>query len=109
MTLFDLDTLEPCAPCQHHSPTSCAAAEAIVPHLNKLQARVLDYLRGCGERGATDEELVEALRLSPSTARPRRIELVKAGLVRDSGRTRKTNSGREATVWVATNQQGEQP
>jgi predicted ArsR family transcriptional regulator len=89
------------APAQRHSPTSCAAAEAIVPHLNKLQARVLDYLRGCGERGATDEELVEALRLSPSTARPRRIELVAAKLVQDSGRTRKTRAGRPAVVWCA--------
>jgi polysaccharide pyruvyl transferase WcaK-like protein len=29
------------------------------------------------------------------------IELVNAGLVRDSGERRRTSSGRQATVWVA--------
>jgi DNA-binding IclR family transcriptional regulator len=51
--------------------------------------------------GMTDEEIQRALKLNPSTERPRRIELVQAGKVRDSGRTRKTASGRAATVWAA--------
>jgi len=49
--------------------------------------------------GRTDEEIQRMLKLNPSTQRPRRIELVQAGKVRDSGRTRKTKSGRAATVW----------
>jgi hypothetical protein len=49
--------------------------------------------------GGTDEELQDALGMNPNTQRPRRIELVERGLVRDSGRTRKTKSGRRATVW----------
>lgn len=35
-------------------------------------------------------------------ARPRRIGLTDAGVVRDSGRTRETRKGNPAVVWVAT-------
>lgn len=90
-------------PTQLHSETSVAAAELIEPHANTLQAEVLEYLRIMGGDGATDEQMQEMLMLNPSTQRPRRIELVKAGLVIDSGRTRKTASGRQAMVWVAVN------
>lgn len=87
------------------SDTSEQAAIAITPHLNELQRRVLDYVRACGMDGCTDEQIIDALGISPSTARPRRIELTNAGLVLDSGRTRKTKSGRNAVVWIA-NQAG---
>lgn len=40
--------------------------------------------------------------MNPSTERPRRVELVKGGWIRDSGKTRKTHSGSEATVWIVT-------
>jgi len=88
-------------PCQRHSPTSRAAADAIEPSAHTLRAAVLRYLRGQGSRGATDEEITLALDLNPSTARPRRIELQQAGWVYDSGHTRQTRSGRDAVVWVA--------
>lgn len=93
-TLFDLP------PAQAHSPTSVAAAEAVAPKVGRLRRVVLDCLRG-EPGGLTDEEVIDRTGLSPSTARPRRIELQRTGLVKDSGRTRKTRSGRLATVWEA--------
>ena len=66
--------------------------------------RVWDLIRGAmhwPDPGATDEDIARYIHMNPSTVRPRRLELVEAGLVRDSGRTRKTRSDREAIVWVA--------
>lgn len=83
------------------SATSKAAAAAIEPNAGTLRAIVLEFLREMGAHGATDEELQSWLVINPSTERPRRIELVQRGLVVDSGRTRKTRAGRNATVWVA--------
>lgn len=88
-------------PAQAHSPTSQAAARQIRPDASRLRGRVLGLLLERGEQGATDEELQLALSMNPSTERPRRIELVEAGAVRDSGRTRPTRSGRKAVVWQA--------
>ena len=88
-------------PAQRHSRTSIAAAEQIEPRSETLRRAVLDYLRQCGENGATDEQMQESLAMNPSTQRPRRIELVELGLVRDSGRTGLTRSGRKAVLWVA--------
>jgi len=75
--------------------TSKAAAEQIVPNVASLRRAVYDFLR----IPATDEEIAHGLALNPSTARPRRVELVAAGLVRDSGTRRRTVSGRQAIVW----------
>jgi len=84
---------------QAHSATSVEAAHKIADAA-ALRAQVLAYLR---ERidGATDEEIQTALSLGGSTQRPRRVELVNRGQVRDSGRRRLTRSGRQAVVWVA--------
>jgi hypothetical protein len=90
-------------PAQRHSPTSLEAAESIRPITGALRIRVLEFLRQCGELGATDEEILQALgqEMGANTLRPRRIELVRMGAVLDSGRTRKTASGRKAVVWIA--------
>lgn len=95
ISLFDSDL----APYQHHSETSKAAAVAIEPSRESLKGKVLAYLRTAGK--ATDEQMQEALQMNPSTQRPRRIELWKAGLVRDSGIQKATKSGRMAAVWEA--------
>ncbi len=85
------------APAQRHSPTSVAAAEAITPGVaNACQRRVLAYLEEHGP--ATDEEIAAGLGMNPSTARPRRIELVRRGLVVECG-TKRTASGRMASAW----------
>jgi len=98
LNLFDPDH-EPVVS-QRHSDTSTAAAEAIKPDTSTLRTLVFNFIRNAG--GATDEEIQIALDMNPSTERPRRVELVNAGRVADSGERRKTKSGRKAVVWVTT-------
>jgi len=86
------------APAVQSSPTSMAAADAISAILNALQRSVVSFLRARGDHGATDEEIATGMAMNPSTARPRRIELVRRGLVVEAG-TRKAMSGRYATAW----------
>lgn len=93
-----MDLFDP--PYQKHSETSRAAAEAIKPGLNALQQKVLNIIRLEPSWGATDEEIQMMANMNPSTQRPRRIELMNKGLIRDSGKTRATKSGRRAVVWV---------
>jgi len=95
-TLFDDG-----APYQRHSTTSKQAAEEINPHLNGLQTKVLDLIAG-QPTGLTDEQMQITLGMNPSTQRPRRIELMKLGLIESAG-TRKTRSGRNAVVWRMKN------
>ncbi len=84
------------------SDTSRAAAESMVENrLNELQRHVLAFLRSRGARGASDEEMQEALGMAASTQRPRRVELMRKGLVVASGTTSMTRSGRQAEVWLA--------
>lgn len=86
-------------PAQSHSPTSLEAAQAILPKAGTLRRKVLDYIAAQAD-GATDQEIQQALGMDPSTERPRRVELQRAGLVCDSGKTRRTASGRNAVVWI---------
>jgi len=93
------------APFVPGSDTSEEAAEAIAPHLSRLQQLLLADLRRY-PNGLTDEQMQDGGSGTPlwrpSTQRPRRIELVARGLVKDSGQRRRTRSGRFAVVWVAT-------
>ena len=106
-SLFDPDMLpepfdaEPLPPAVESSRTSQEAACAIEPRAATLRRAVLECIRAAGDGGRTDEEVQDELGMNPSTERPRRIECERMGLVRDSGRTRKTKSGRNAVVWVA--------
>lgn len=88
---------------QPHSATSRAAAQRYAPIAGGARRRVFDAIAGAFN-GLTDEEQQDMLQLNPSTQRPRRIELQRAGLVTDSGATRKTRSGMAAVVWAATGQ-----
>ena len=92
-------TPEQSAPHQPHSETSREAAEEIRPVAGELRKAVFVYIKQHG--GATDEEVQKALEMSPNTQRPRRVELVDRGMVRDSGQKRRTKSGRKAVVWEA--------
>lgn len=87
-------------PHQPHSATSKAAAEQAKPTATTMRAEVFELLEARAEYGATDEEIATCCNMNPSTARPRRIDLVKSGEVVDSGRTRLTKSNRESTVWI---------
>jgi DNA-binding IclR family transcriptional regulator len=64
-----------------------------------MQRRVLELLQATPE-GLTDEEMQKRRGMNPSTQRPRRIELARRGMVVEAG-TRKTASGRNASVWRA--------
>ena len=93
-TLFD-------PPVRHdHPPTSHQAAERIAPKAGTLRAKVYEKLKQWKAHGLTDENMQLFLNMNPSTQRPRRIELVTQGLVKNSGRVRQTRSGRNAIVWV---------
>jgi len=109
MNLWDMNQLDtaavvkadpaPVTKYQSHSETSREAAREIQPTAGTLRAQVLDYIRECGERGATDEEQQIGLDMNPSTQRPRRVELAERGLIEKRGQ-RPTRSGRNAVVWV---------
>lgn len=81
--------------------TSLKAAIQIVPDVETLRASVLAYLIRCGYRGATDEEIQEALGMSGNTERPRRRELLLLGHVYRTDKRRTTKAGRSAVVWMA--------
>ena len=88
-------TLWDALPYQAHSETSKEAARSMATKSQTLRSKVLELL---STNDLTDEDIAIRLNLSGSTARPRRIELVQAGLVMQTG-TRKTASGRSAAVW----------
>lgn len=77
--------------------TSRAAALRALPRSGTQRARVLNLLRNAGPM--TDEEMQKALALSPNAQRPRRVELVSGGWVRDSGLRRPTVMGGPSIVW----------
>lgn len=79
--------------------TSRAAAAAVKPITGRARQRVYAAIRTSG--GLTDEEIGDRLDMNLSTVRPRRVELVESGHVRDSKLRRETRSGRSAIVWVA--------
>ena len=69
--------------------------------LNRLRRLVYEFILERGEHGATDQEVQRALDLPSQTECPRRWELVKGGLVENSGQRRRTMSQRSAVVWTA--------
>lgn len=90
-----------CPPYARGSDTSKQAAESVKPCTGTLRARVLGFIADRGEYGMICDELEALSGLMHQTASARVNELMKLGAIRDSGRRRKTRSGRKATVWVA--------
>jgi hypothetical protein len=70
-------------------------------HIPSLKNRVYEFIGAQGTYGATDEEIQDNTGMHLPTELARRVELVKEGLVRDSGSTRKTARNRDAVVWIA--------
>jgi predicted ArsR family transcriptional regulator len=93
MSLFDP---WPDPPAQRHSVTSVQAAEQIKPVASTQRARVLAFLEEHGP--ASDHAIQDALNLDPSSERPRRVELERAGLIHVVGQTH-TRTGRKANVY----------
>jgi hypothetical protein len=83
------------------SDTSEAAAVAITPKAEGLRLLVYRHIWRNGSYGATCCEVELALEMRHQTASARIRELYLSDDVRDSGRRRRTTSGRNAVVWVA--------
>lgn len=110
MTVDELE-LFPSAPARWTDPKTShdAAASITREQIRRSQIAVLDVLRLAP---ATDEALVaryvglcrdpdlDLPRQSPSGIRTRRNELVRAGLVYDTGNRDRLRSGRFAIVWA---------
>lgn len=101
--LFDIggQAAPPVPPPTNASVTRRAASVAIRPHVAGQRAKILRVLHELGDAGATDAELQSLLNMRGDSERPRRIELVRDGLVLDSGRVRLSPAGRVAIVWIA--------
>ena len=90
-------------PFRHDAPgTSRDAAHSMAGRSPTVRDEVWGYLRERREYGATDQESQVDLQLTSDTQVPRRWELVKLGVVVDSGRKRRTRSNCSAVVWVAS-------
>jgi hypothetical protein len=100
--LVDPDAPKPGKVQSNHPDTSRAAAAAQYPRGGTLRRKVLDAVAVCGDFGLTDEELMVACEMKPNTMRPRRVELVEGGWLKDSGKTRQTAQGFDSIVWVLT-------
>ena len=95
MTIANL--FDPIPPYQSHSITSIDAARSVVGRTSKPREAILRLLKNSQ---LTDESIATMLKMNPSTERPRRIELAKAGLIKPIGEAL-TASGRKAVVWTA--------
>ena len=85
------------APAQRHSPTSVEAAKSQTS--GKRESDRQTILFALEENGPmTDEELVACTGIGANTVRPRRVELVRDGLVKAAGEGR-TLSGKRAVKW----------
>lgn len=65
--------------------------------------KLLAYFASCKSKGATDEEAAFALGYTHAGGiRNNRLILLYHELIAPSGRTRTTNQGKQATVWIRT-------
>jgi predicted ArsR family transcriptional regulator len=88
----------PNAPGARRNRNSKAAADAMQPRAKTLRDRVLALLK---DGAFTTDEAAHILDKTVLAVRPRFSELLKMGLIMDTGRTRKNSSGISATVWRA--------
>jgi hypothetical protein len=82
--------------------TSIAAQIKAAPRMSEKRTRIYQYLIDRVERGATDQEMQIALKISGDTLRPTRGKLLKDGLIYDSGKRRTNENGNECIVWVVS-------
>ena len=84
-----------------HRPTSMAAWESILPQGPSIKRKIMGMLDFWAKEGCTVEEICDFLEGRHQTISARLVELERAGLIFDSGRTRPTSSGRQAVIWVS--------
>ena len=83
-------------------PTAIAAAVDNYPRSGSQRARIFVALLEAGERGLTGFEASRIVRIPrPHTATTRIEELERMGRARRTDRTRPTDTGSQAIVWVA--------
>jgi hypothetical protein len=95
-------TRYPNAPGHRNVDTSVEAAVAIAPKLGRLQGLAEEAIRNAGRYGLTTEELAARLEMDRWSIQPRTTELLRKGIVRDSGLRRPNVTGRRSIVWIAT-------
>ncbi len=88
-------------PPSNNTDTSNMAAKAVAPKFNARAERMYNMILNKGADGATDEEGQVALSMSGNSYRPVRGNLVKLGMVVDSGMKRDTVTGNPAKVWIS--------
>lgn len=71
-------------PPHNGTPTSIAAAKSIVPVMNLQQRQIFEAIRGA-TFGMTREEVAKKTGLRDSSVRPRCVELLGLGLIREDG------------------------
>lgn len=91
----------PAAPYVYGSQTSKDAAWAALRMMPRARHEVWCAIALAEQGGLTDEEIAAAIPMNPSTVRPRRIELEKAGWIEAAPFTRATKADRQAQVYVA--------
>jgi len=82
-----------------HPATSRTAAQNAFLRSGTRRKMIYELIKRHYEVGLCDHEIIEITALSPNTARPTRISLMKDGLISDSGKRRKTPQGNDAIVW----------
>lgn len=88
-------------------PTEISGAEAGLPASGTHRRIIFDYIEHMGSRGATSDECSlhldyeHAKHVSPNQVASRVGELLAEGWIEDSGKTRKTRRGGDATVWTS--------
>ncbi|MBL4698922.1 MAG: hypothetical protein JKX70_08815 [Phycisphaerales bacterium] len=87
--------------CNAPKGTSEIAAKMIATHAPSQRARVYRAILESGAHGLTDDEGETQLDIFAASYSPRRGELVKQSLIRETGNRRLTQRGCPAAVWVA--------
>ncbi len=86
----------PLPPFAHDDPYSRRASEVVRPSRGTQRALVIDAV----DVPRTDDEIARHTGLSPNSARPRRKELVEAGLIVRVG-TGRSDAGNPCSLWGA--------
>jgi hypothetical protein len=86
----------------HGSETSRAAAVSMRDHVGDQALQVFEVFKAAGAKGATCDEVEERTGLphQSASARVNWLKDSRRAWIIDSGATRATRSGRQATVWV---------
>lgn len=87
-------------PYQRGSRSSWEAAQAARPHADIAKQRIVEVLRQY--EPLSDRQLQEHLVMSGDTERPRRIELLRDGIIEQAGEV--VINGRRQAVWKLTKQ-----